>query len=137
MMKNMRNKQNGIGFLGWSTILAVLAFFVLCGLRAFPLYSEKLTVITAMKSVANQPEVGKKSVKELRTSFRKNIEISSNSERFSELKVLKELVKIETDKKTKKKYIHVVYEGRQAFVKDLTLLLIFDHRVELGGSDGE
>jgi len=133
----MRNKQYGIGFLGWSSILGVLAFFVLIAVRIFPLYSEKLTVLTAMDSVANRPDIKTMSSKQIRTSLRKNIEISSNSERFSNEKLLKNLVKLATDKKTKKKYMRVVYEGRNKFVKDLEFVLIFDHKVELGAKTSD
>ena len=90
-----------------------------------------------MKSVANRPDIKTMSSKQIRTSLRKNIEISSNSERFSNEKLLKKLVKISTDKKTKKKYIRVIYEGRNKFVKDLEFVLVFDHKVELGGSNSE
>ena len=132
----MRIKQRGIGFVGWSTILGVLAFFVLIGLKLFPLYSEKLTVITAMKGVANQPNVASMSKSEVRRLFTKNIDVQSNIERFN-VKGGQKLINIVTDKKTKKKYIHVAYEGRNLFVKDLTLLLVFDHKVELPASRGE
>ena len=135
-MKNMRNKQRGIGFMGWSTILGVLAFFVLVGLKLFPLYSEKLTVISAMEGVANQANVVKMSKSEVRRLFTKNIDVQSNIERFNVKGGLK-LINIVTDKKTKKKYIHVAYEGRNVFAKDLTLLLVFDHKVELSASPGE
>ncbi len=137
MMKNMKNKQYGIGFVGWCSILGVLAFFVLTGLRIFPLYTEKLAVIAAMKSAANQPNAANLSKKDLRRSFQKNVEINSNSIRFSEDKALKTLVKIVTDKKSKKKYIHVVYEARNEYIKDIKFLLEFDHKVELGGSGDE
>ncbi|MCH6575077.1 MAG: hypothetical protein IH795_07725 [Bacteroidetes bacterium] len=69
--------------------------------------------------------------------FQKNIEINSNTIRFSSDKNLKALVNVVTDKKTKKKYIHVAYEGRNEFIKDIKFLLEFDHKVELGGSGGE
>ncbi|MCH8263052.1 MAG: DUF4845 domain-containing protein [Proteobacteria bacterium] len=136
MMKNMRNKQHGIGFVGWSTILGVLAFFILIGLRLFPLYSEKLTVITAMEGVANQPNVANMNKSELRRLFTKNIDVQSNIERFN-VKGGQKLINVVIDKKTKKKYLHVAYEGRNVFVKDLTLLLVFDHKVELTKSVGE
>lgn len=37
----------------------------------------------------------------------------------------------------KKKYIHVAYEGRNEFIKDIKFLLEFDRKVELGGSGSE
>jgi len=137
MMKNMRNKQHGIGFLGWVSILGVLAFFVLIGLRLFPLYSEKLTVLSSMDSVANRSDAKSLSATKVREYLRKNIEVSSNSVRFSNKKTIKNLVKVVTDKKTKKKYIQITYEGRNKFVKDIEFVLVFDHKVELGGSGGE
>jgi len=137
MMKNMRNKQYGIGFVGWCSILGVLAFFVLFGLRLFPLYTEKFTVISAMKSVAERPNAAKLSKADVRKYYRINFELSSNSGRFSKVKELKKLVNVVTDRKTKKKYIHVAYDGKYVFVKELLFLIEFDHKVELGGSGGE
>jgi uncharacterized protein DUF4845 len=134
-MKYMINKQHGIGFLGWTSILGVLAFIVLLGLRIFPLYNEKFTVISSMNSVANQPNAAKMSTKDVRKYFLRNMEIA-NTTRFTDASV-KKLAKVVTDKKTKKRYLHVVYEGRNVFVKDIKLLIEFDHKVELGGSGGE
>jgi len=133
-MNNLSNKQRGIGFLGWTTILGVFACFVLLGLRIFPLYNEKFTVISAMNSVANQPNAAKMSTKDIRKYFLRNMEIA-NTTRFTDASV-KKLAKIVTDKKTKKRYLHVVYEGRNVLVKDIKLLIEFDHMVELGGSGG-
>ena len=136
MMKNMRNKQYGIGFVGWCSILGILAFFVLLTLRVMPLYSEKFQIIKAMESVANRPNAKGMSKTEVRKFFQKNIDVTSTSTRFT-LKTIKGLVNVVTDKKSKKRYLHVAYEGRNVFVKDLEFLLVFDHKVELGGSGGE
>jgi len=135
MMKNMRNKQYGIGFIGWVTILGILAFFVLMGLRLFPLYNEKLTVISSMNAVANRPNAAKMSTKEVRKLFLRNMQVSSNTERFTD-KTVKNLVKVVTDKKTKKRYIRVAYEARNVFVKDIQFLIEVDQKIELGGSGG-
>ena len=134
-MKISRNKQHGIGFLGWSCILGVVAFFILIILRLYPLYNEKFVVITSMHSVANKPGAAKMPTKEVRKFFLRNMEISSNTVRFTDDSV-KKLVKVKTDKKTKKRYIQVAYEGRNIFLEDIFFLLDFDHEVELGGSGG-
>lgn len=134
-MKISRNKQHGIGFLGWSCILGVVAFFILIILRLYPLYNEKFVVISSMHAVANRPEAAKMPTKEVRKLFLRNMEISSNTVRFTDDSV-KKLVKVTTDKKTKKRYIKVAYEGRNIFLKDIFFLLVFDHTVELGGSGG-
>ena len=131
----MRNKQYGIGFIGWVTILGILAFFVLMGLRLFPLYNEKLTVISSMNAVANRPNAAKMSTKEVRKLFLRNMQVSSNTVRFTD-KTVKNLVKVVTDKKTKKRYIRVAYEARNVFVKDIQFLIEVDQKIELGGSGG-
>ena len=135
-MKNMRNKQYGIGFVGWCTILGVVAFFVLLTLRVMPLYSEKFQITKAMESVANRPGADKLSKSDLRKYFQKNIDVTTNSRRFNTI-TIKDLVNVVTDKKTKKRYLHVAYEGRNVFVKDLEFLLVFENKVELVGSAGE
>lgn len=134
-MKISRNKQYGIGFLGWSCILAVIAFFVLIILRIYPLYNEKFIVISSMHAVANRPEAAKMPTNDVRKYFLRNMEVSSNTVRFTDDSV-KKLVKVTTDKKTKKRYINVAYEGRNIFLKDIFFLLVFDQTVELGGSGG-
>ena len=101
-MQNLRNKQHGIGFLGWTSILGVLALFVLIGLRIFPLYSEKMTVLTVMGNVANLPNAKTLSTKDIRLSFRKNMDVAANSDRWSNDKIVKNLVKVVTDKKRKR-----------------------------------
>ncbi len=136
-MQNLRNKQYGIGFLGLSALLGVLAFFVLTGLRIFPLYTEKFAVIAAMESAAGRPDIEKLSKGKIRTSFQKNIEINSNTIRFSKDEDLKKLVNIVRDKKSGKKYLHVAYEGRNEYVRDIKFLLEFDHKVEIGGTEGK
>ena len=65
-MKNMRNKQYGIGFVGWCSILGILAFFVLFILRVMPLYSEKFQITKAMESTAHQPKAKGMSKTDLR-----------------------------------------------------------------------
>lgn len=132
-MKNMRTKQHGIGFIGWSTILAIFGFFILIGLRVWPLYQEKFAVIAAMNSVANRPDAAKISIKDARKYFLRNIEINMNTIRFTDWSV-KDLVKVTKDKKTKQRYLRVTYEGRNEFIKELKFLIEFDHQVELGGS---
>jgi hypothetical protein len=134
-MVQMKNKQYGIGFQGWTLIIGVLACFSLFGLRVFPLYNEKITVISNMKNIASRPNADKMSVKDIRKYFLRNMEIA-NTTRFTDQSV-KKLATVMTDKKTKKRYLRVAYEGRNDLVKDIKLLLIFDHKVQLGGTEDE
>ncbi|RKZ47176.1 MAG: hypothetical protein DRQ48_07150 [Gammaproteobacteria bacterium] len=134
-MQHMKNKQYGIGFQGWTAILAVMVCFLLFGLRAFPLYNEKLTVISNMDAIAARPNADKMSVRDIRKFFLRNMEIA-NTTRFTDQSV-KKLATVITDKKTKKRYLRVAFEARNNLAKDLNLLLVFDHKVQLGGSKDE
>lgn len=135
-MNKLKNKQHGIGFLGWSSILGIFAFFVLVILRIFPLYNEKFEIMRVMESVVKRPDSKDLSTKALRKIFQKNIDIQTGSRRFN-TKSIKDIVKVVKDKKTKKKYLHVVYEGRNEFFKDIKFLLEFDQKMELGRSISE
>lgn len=134
-MKQINNKQQGITFIGIVFVLGCLGFFILLGLRLFPLYNEKFTVLTNMENIASRPDALTLSTRAIRKAFLKNMEIA-NSTRFDD-KTIKELVTVKKDKKTKKKYLHVQYDGKNDFIKEIKLLLVFDHKVELGGATSE
>ncbi len=131
----MKNKQHGMGMLAWLFALCSLAIFVFTGIKVVPLYGEKLIVLAAMQTVATMPDTGLMSKKQIRTYFRRNIEISSSYKRFSNEKSLKKLVKVTKKTRKGKRYLRVAYEGRKLFYKDLYFTLPFDHKVELGRTD--
>ncbi len=130
-MKNIMDKQHGIGFLGVCGVLVIIGFFVLLILRLFPLYNEKLIVINTMETIAGKPESVKLSNSEIRKLFIRNINVSLNRSTFND-ETVKDFVKIEKDKKAGVKFLRVNYESRNEFIKDIHLLLEFDRRVELG-----
>ncbi|WP_172597679.1 DUF4845 domain-containing protein [Sulfuriflexus mobilis] len=53
-------KQQGVTGIGWLIILGLIAFFVLIGLRLFPIYIEKFSVVSSLESLKNEPQVTKK-----------------------------------------------------------------------------
>jgi len=134
-MQQMKNQQYGVGFWVWTAIVAVLACFILFAFRVFPLYNEKITVILNMESIYRRPNADKMTVKDIRKYFLRNMEIA-NTTRFTDQSV-KKLATVSTNKKTKKRYLRVAYEARNDLVKDIKLLLIFDHKVQLGGTEDE
>lgn len=134
-MKQMKNKQQGISVIGIVFMILILAFFVLFGLRLFPLYNEKFTVISTMDNIATKPGAENFSGNEARKYFIKSMEIA-NITRFDG-KVAKEYIQVKKDKKKKKAFLHVTYEASNVFFKDIKLLLAFDRKVELGGDPGD
>ncbi len=133
MMRVMRARQRGMTFWGVLFIFGFIAIVVLFSLRAFPLYNEKMSVISAMNSVSQRPDSSKLTTKNIRKYFLRNIEATTNIERFTDQSV-KQLVKvIKPRKKGQPRILHVKYQATSPLVAELYLLLEFDERMEIRG----
>jgi hypothetical protein len=131
IMMKLINKQRGIGFVGWSSILAIIACIVLIVLRLFPLYNEKFAVDNAMTSVANRPDAVKISQKNARKYFTRNAQIQG-VERFNSQNI-KNYAKIIKGKKGVPRKFNVKFEARNKFFDVIYLVLVYDNSVELTG----
>jgi len=132
-MRVMRARQCGMTFWGVLFIFGFIAIVVLFSLRAFPLYNEKMSVISAMNSVSQRPDSSKLTTKNIRKYFLRNIEATTNIERFTDQSV-KQLVKvIKPRKKGQPRILHVKYQATSPLVAELYLLLEFDERMEIRG----
>lgn len=136
-MKNMMKKQKGVTFIGWCIILAIIAFFVLITLRLFPLYNEKMIVVSAMKSVSSRPGISEETDREIRKQFLRTVQIGG-SNRFDDQSVMK-LVTIEKPRESGgNKRLTVGFEARNKFFDDIDFVLVFNESYELrGGGTGE
>ena len=121
----MINKQRGIGFVGWCTILAILAFFVLIILRLFPLYNEKFQVDAAMKSVSNRPDAAKLSTTDIKKYFVRNAQIGG-TDRFNSRNI-KDYLSIPKRSKGEPKSFNVQYEARSPFFDVIEFVLVYDN----------
>lgn len=132
-MRVMRARQRGMTFWGVLFIFGFIVIVVLFSLRAFPLYNEKMSVISAMNSVSQRPDASKLTTKNIRKYFLRNIEATTNIERFTDQSV-KQLVKvIKPRKKGQPRILHVKYQATSPLVAELYLLLEFDERMEIRG----
>ena len=131
IMMKLINKQRGIGFVGWSLILAILACVVLVVLRLFPLYNEKFAVDSAMAAVANRPDALKISQKDARKYFTRNAQIQG-VERFNSGNI-KDYARIVKGKKGVPRKFNVKFEARNNFFDVIFLVLVYDKSVELTG----
>lgn len=131
-MKHISQRQGGMTALGIFIILAMLACFVLFGLTAFPLYNEYFSVQSGMQSVLNTEPAKRKTTKEVRSIFLRNLELN-NVERFTDQSV-KELVNVQKSKDGKKKYLNVKYQAKNKLFKNIYLMMDVDETIELTGS---
>lgn len=139
-MKPMRSRQTGMTLGGLILVLSFIAILVTFVVRAFPLYNEKMQVVSAMNSVVGRPEAAGMSEKELAAAFLKNIQATTNLRRFTtqNIKQYVEVVKPETRGDPKELRVH--YQATNVLFRDLNLMLEFDTRMPLRGNasgDGE
>ena len=128
-MKHISQRQSGITALGICLILGVLACFVLFGLTAFPLYNEYFIVKSSMESTINLPPAKRKTIKDIRRYFLRNVQING-SERFTDNNV-KELVTMKKSKDGKTKYMNVKFDSKNNLFKNLYLQMEVDETMEI------
>lgn len=131
-MKYVSKRQKGMTAIGIMVILAMLACFFAFGLALFPLYNEYISVKSGMQSVLNQPPADRKSIKQMRKIFQRNVELN-NVERFTD-KTVKELVTLKKSKDGKKKYLNVKYQATNKLFKNIHVMMDVDETLEMTGS---
>lgn len=70
----MNRKQSGMTMLGFLITLTVIMFFLYCGMKIVPMYTEFYSVKKALASIANDPEAGASKDK-IRALFTRHMEI--------------------------------------------------------------
>ena len=133
-MNKLLHRQKGMTFLGFVILMAVIAAFVLFGLRLFPLYNTKMGLVSVMKSVAIQPNAENFSQADVWKMFYNNADIQGL--RAFDDKLVKESVKLEKDEDGSGKVIHVTFEQRNKLFDDIELILVFDETMPMGGGAG-
>jgi hypothetical protein len=135
-MRKLRAKQEGLTLGGLIFTLSFIAIVVLFAVRAFPLYNEKLQIVSAVNSVVSQPDSAKASDADLRKKFLSNMYATTNIRRFDESNV-KKFVLIEKPKSAgDPKVFHLKYEARNKLVADLELVLKVDQKFPVRGNEG-
>ena len=134
-MKHISQRQDGMTAMGIFLILAMLACFFTFGLTLFPLYNEYINVKSGIDAVVNTPPAKRKTVKQIRSKFLRNVELN-NVERFTDQSV-KELVNVQKSKDGKKKFLNVKYQATNKLFKNIFIMMDVDETVELTGKAPE
>lgn len=110
----MNRKQNGMTMIGFLITLSVVMFFVYCGMKIVPMYSEYYSVKQALAGIANEADSSNSSKEELRDAFFKRLYMSYANN------VKPEALKIES---TDTGYIMKVdYERREPLISNLDVV---------------
>ncbi len=128
-MKSKLTRQRGMTFWTLCAVLAAIAVVTLFGLRAFPLYQQKFSVIQSLKTVVNQPGVEKMSKAQVYDLVSRNFSV--NNVNVIPFKEIKKRVKIIRSKKGGPKKLQFAYAQSNKLFADLQLTLQFDQSFEM------
>lgn len=125
----MNRKQGGMTMLGFLITLAVIMFFLFCGMKILPMYTEYYSVKKALAGMASEPGLANSSKENVRKLFMRRLDMSYA------LNVKPEALKIES---TDQGYMLTVdYELRKELIANLDIVGKFHAQQELkrGGAD--
>ena len=119
----MNRKQGGMTMLGFLITLAVIMFFLFCGMKILPMYTEYYSVKKALAGMASEPGLANSSKENIRKLFMRRLDMSYA------LNVKPEALKIES---TDQGYMLTVdYELRKELIANLDVVGKFHAQQEL------
>ena len=138
-MKQFRARhQQGITLGGLIVVLSFIAILVTFTLRAFPLYNEKMQIVSAMNSVVSKPDAAGMSESEIQKTFLRNIEATTSIQRFTDKNIKDYVQVIKPVKKGDPKVLQVAYQSTNVLFQDLKLMMDFNKQIPLqGNANGE
>jgi hypothetical protein len=72
----MKRMQRGMTMIGFLITLAVVIFFVYCGMKIVPMYIEYYSVKKALSTIAAESGIGSESKEKIRTMFMRRLDMS-------------------------------------------------------------
>ncbi len=75
-MKTSPRQQQGLTFISLVFVLALIAFFVLLGLKIGPIYLSHSKVVSALAEIEKTPDIEEQSEAEIRDSLSKRFNIN-------------------------------------------------------------
>ena len=116
-------RQQGVTFIGWIIILAIIGFFVLLALRLGPVYMENYSVRMALKSLEQDPDAYDLSVRQAKGRLQSYFNVNYITT------LPKEAVKIKKGGGVLS--VQIDYEVRVPIVGNIDAILSFDDKVEI------
>jgi hypothetical protein len=135
-MKHFGEQQSGMTLIGLMFVLAIIGAAVTFAVRCFPLYNEKMQIVSAINSVVSQPDSAAMTESELHKRFLANLNATTNINRFSRQNLKEHLSLQKPEKAGETKAVHLKYEARNKLVYDLELVLVVDQTWPVRGNEG-
>lgn len=121
-------RQSGMTMWGMLFVLGTLAFFLFILFKLIPPYLDDLKINSALESLGRQPDVGTMPIGEIKEALRKRLEIDS-IDSFN----LENSLTIAARGKTK--VVRINYESVTPLLFNASILLTFDHSIEVRGAE--
>ena len=118
----LKREQQGMTLMGMIIVLAVVGFFLYCGMKVFPMYSEFSGVKESMEAVAQEPNIAKATKGKIVDLLYRRFNISYVES------VQPEHITIDTKKGAK---LTIKYEVRRPLMYNLDVVGNFEHTVDL------
>jgi hypothetical protein len=123
MMKGGLIRQKGMTLTGWMTVVALILFFALLGMKIGPIYLENLTVKDVVESLKDEPLITKRSAIEVKKMIMKRLDING-------------VYDLKSDHVTVKKSpgimkVDITYTVQKKMVGNIDILVSFSDQIEL------
>ena len=122
---SFRNRQRGLSFLGLITIVGILGFAVVIGLKLIPIYMDSWKIDKIMESVISDPSVNTQSRQETIESMLKRLDIDAvdavNYRNYKE--------SLTITKRKNQTSINIFYRVTTPLIGNLSLVAEFDKSV--------
>lgn len=122
-------RQKGMSFWGILGLGLIAAFFLLIIVKLFPLYYMDFRVRTALESLKDLPGANDMSNQEIRGMLERRFSVDD----IDKVMEVKDILTFE--KRGKKRVARIYYERIEPFAYNVSLLVEFDHDVEVGTFD--
>jgi hypothetical protein len=123
MMRGGLIRQKGMTLTGWMTVVALILFFALLGMKIGPIYLENLTVKDVVESLKDEPLITKRSAIEVKKMIMKRLDING-------------VYDLKSDHVTVKKSpgimkVDITYTVQKKMVGNIDILVSFSDQIEL------
>lgn len=122
-MNGLISNQRGMTLTGWMTVVALVIFFALLGLRIVPIYLENLTVKDVVEALEEEPLITKRSAREVKSMIMSRLDINGVYDLKSDQVTVKKSPGVMT--------IDITYTVQKKLVGNMDLLVSFSEKKEL------
>ncbi|MCP3870821.1 MAG: DUF4845 domain-containing protein [Gammaproteobacteria bacterium] len=121
-MKTLK-RQRGMTGLGWLTVLALILFFSLMGIKLAPIYMEHYSVKSVLMSLKDEPLITSRSTQEIRKMIKRRLKVNGVYQMDNDAIKITRTGGVTT--------VDITYEVQKNVVGNVDLLVFFSDNVSL------